>query len=148
MFDEENHSLDALGFICHLGFVLNTQHFRRLFSFHYETKVGDKPACSLDWARLNYWTRSPLYLQQKAEPAFKMFCFYNQLPQRIMSSKKGTDFTRYTKPQIKAIYSTAQTGPEGSMPPITKPDTEHSVEEKKSTCIYASSNYTQFLRSI
>jgi hypothetical protein len=36
-----------------------------------------------------------------------MFCLYDQLPQVITSSVKGTDFIRHMKRQIKASYSTA-----------------------------------------
>jgi len=56
---------------------------------------------------------------------------------------KGTDFTRYVKPQTETIYSSAGTVPESPIPSITKPDTKHDVEQRKPTCIYFGSDYTQ-----
>jgi hypothetical protein len=56
---------------------------------------------------------------------------------------KETDFTRYLKPKIKTIYSSAGKVSESLMPSITKPDTKHDVEQRKPTCIYFSSEYTQ-----
>ena len=57
---------------------------------------------------------------------------------------KGTDCTRYVKPQTKTVYSSAGTVPESPMPSITMPDTKHDVEQRKPTCIYFSSEHTQF----
>ena len=48
---------------------------------------------------------------------------------------KGTDFTRYVKPQIETIYSSAGTVPQSPMPSKSKSDTKHDVEQRKPTCI-------------
>jgi hypothetical protein len=85
--DEKYNNLYALGVICHLGFALNTKHFRKLFSFYYETK---------DWDR-----HTGPRLKSKAE---KNLQFFLQQTSAMDNDKyQGTDFTRHMIPQIKSI---------------------------------------------
>jgi hypothetical protein len=133
VFDAKYHSFDGFDVICRLGVVLNTKHFRNLFSFHYEANVWNKPACQL----LDHvWRR-----KQK-----QISVFFKQTAIMDNDEYRRTDFTRYVRTQIKTIYSSAVTAPEFPMPPTTK----HDVKQRKPSCIYEyiSSEYTQFLLGI
>jgi hypothetical protein len=123
VFDEKYHSFDAFGVICRLGFLMNTKHFKNLFSFHDEANVWDKPASQL----LDHvWSRKQNQISN----------FFKQTSVMDNDEYKGTDFTRYVKTQIKIIYSSAGTIPESPMPSITNPNTKYDVEQRKPTCIY------------